>query len=205
VICTKHGAAGAAAASHREVDISSPDAPAELSDATLALRAGDGDTVAFEAVARRHGPLMRVLASRLLGTDAEADDVVQEAFLTAWRRLPDLDEPERLRNWLMRIATNKAIDRLRARHDHDDVDEHERAASPAGAPDRVVEHRLQLDAVWRAVDLLPVDQRRCWLLREIAGWSYADIGEALGLTTSTVRGQLARARRFVLGEMEAWR
>lgn len=205
MICTRGGAPSACVREPREVDISSADRLAQATDATLALRAGDGDVQAFEAVARRHGPLMRVVASRLLGTDAEADDVVQESFLTAWHRLAGLDEPERLRNWLMRIVTNKAIDRLRTRRDHDDVDDHQPPAPRRESPDHVVEQRLQLDAVWRAVDLLPLDQRRCWLLREIAGWTYAEIAEALGTTPSTVRGQLARARRSVLAEMEEWR
>lgn len=188
----------------REVDISTDDPLVHAADASLAARSRDGDVRAFEVLARRHGPLMRVVAGRLLGSDVDADDVVQDAFLTAWRRLGDLQDPARLRPWLLRIVSNKSIDRLRARRDHDDVDPavHEATTPP---PERVVEARLQLDAVWRAVDRLPLEQRRCWLLRETAGWSYAEIAEALDLTPSTVRGQLARARRFLLGEMEAWR
>lgn len=174
-------------------------------DATLAVRARDGDVHAFEVVARRHGPLMRVYAGRLLGTDLESDDVVQDAFLTAWRRLSDLEDPSRLRPWLMRIVSNKSIDRLRVRRDHDDIDAHDAPASREAAPDRVVESRLQLDAMWTALDKLPLDQRRCWLLRETGGWSYAEIAEALQLPLSTVRGQIARARKFLLHEMEAWR
>ncbi|TWX38873.1 sigma-70 family RNA polymerase sigma factor [Frigoribacterium sp. ACAM 257] len=171
----------------------------------MAVRARDGDVHAFEVVARRHGPLMRVYAGRLLGTDLESDDVVQDAFLTAWRRLSDLEDPSRLRPWLMRIVSNKSIDRLRVRRDHDDIDAHDAPASRAAGPERVVESRLQLDAMWTALDKLPLDQRRCWLLRETGGWSYAEIAEALQLPVSTVRGQIARARKFLLHEMEAWR
>ena len=188
----------------REDEISTDDLLSATSDATLAARAADGDTRSFELLARRHGPLMRVVAGRLLASDADADDVVQDAFLTAWHRLADLDDPARLRSWLLRIVSNKSIDRLRSRREHDDVDVARQAATTP-APDDVVEARLQLDAVWRAVDRLPLQQRRCWLLRETAGWSYAEIAEALDLTPSTVRGQLARARRFLLVEMEGWR
>jgi len=177
----------------------------DATDGTLAVRARDGDVHAFEVLARRHGPLMRVFAGRLLGSDLETDDVVQEAFLTAWRRLGDLEEPAHLRAWLMRIVSNRSIDRLRVRRDHDDVDEREPAAPRSQAPDRVVEARLQVDAMWTALDKLPLEQRRCWLLRETAGYSYAEISEALGLPLSTVRGQLARARYFLMTEMEAWR
>lgn len=183
------------------------DALLDAADATLASRAVDGDVAAFERLARRHGPLMRVYAAKLLGSDAESDDVVQEAFLTGWRRLADLESPAQIRPWLLRIVTNKAIDRLRVRRFHEPLDEaggHAQAPR-AESPERVVVARLQLDAVWQALDRLPDDQRRCWLLRETAGYSYQEIADALELPVSTVRGQLARARVFLLREMEAWR
>ena len=175
------------------------------SDATLAARAVDGDIAAFEQLARRHGSLMRVYAAKLLGSEAESDDVVQEAFLTGWRRLGDLDSPAHIRNWLMRIVSHKAIDRMRVRRRHDDIDDWDPPAPAEDSPERIVEARLQLDAVWEALDRLPPDQRRCWLLRETAGYSYQEIADALDLPVSTVRGLLARARRFLLHELEAWR
>ncbi|WP_367948449.1 RNA polymerase sigma factor [Rathayibacter sp. VKM Ac-2835] len=175
------------------------------SDATLAARAVDGDIAAFEQLARRHGALMRVYAAKLLGSEAESDDVVQEAFLTGWRRLGDLDSPAHIRNWLMRIVSHKAIDRIRVRRRHDDIDDWDPPAPAEHSPERIVEARLQLDAVWEALDRLPPDQRRCWLLRETAGYSYQEIADALELPVSTVRGLLARARRFLLHELEAWR
>jgi RNA polymerase sigma-70 factor (ECF subfamily) len=177
----------------------------EAADATLAARSADGDVQSFEILARRYGPLMRVYAAKLLGSDIESDDVVQESFLTGWRHIADLDSPGHIRNWLMRIVTNKAIDRIRVRRDHDDIDERDPSAPAAASPERIVEARLQLDAVWQALDNLPTNQRRCWLLRETAGYSYQEIADALQIPLPTVRGLLARARRFVLHEMEAWR
>lgn len=177
----------------------------DAEDATLVARATDGDVRAFEVLARRHGPLMRVFAAKMLGSNLESDDVVQESFLTAWRRLPELDTPARFRPWVTQITTRKALDRIRARRHHDDVATVDPAADAVRSPERIVEARLQLDAVWEALDKLPEDQRRSWLLRETAGYSYQEIGEALELPASTVRGLLARARRFLLQEMEAWR
>ncbi|MGA1811145.1 sigma-70 family RNA polymerase sigma factor [Frondihabitans sp. 4ASC-45] len=174
-------------------------------DATLAARAIDGDIQSFEVLARRHGPLMRVYSAKLLGSDIESDDVVQEAFLTGWRQISELDSPAHIRNWLMRIVTRKAIDRIRVRREHDDIDDWDPPAPAATNPERIVETRLQLDAVSEALDRLPADQRRCWLLRETAGYSYQEIADALELPIPTVRGLLARARRYVLHEMEAWR
>jgi RNA polymerase sigma-70 factor (ECF subfamily) len=176
----------------------------DASDTILASRAIDGDLVAFEVIAHRHGPLMRVLAANLLGSELESDDVVQEAFISAWRHLGELNDPARIRSWLMRIVSNRALDRIRARRHHDDID----AADPVStgpSTEALVEHRMQLDAVWIALGRLPADQRRCWLLRETAGYSYAEIAETLDIPVSTVRGLLARARATLLLEMEAWR
>ncbi|MFP7760820.1 RNA polymerase sigma factor [Marisediminicola sp. LYQ134] len=177
----------------------------DAGDATLVARARDGDIDAFEVLARRHGPLMRAYAARLLAGDPEADDIVQDAFLTAWRRLGDLESPGQVRGWLMTIVSNKSMDRLRSRRDHDSIGAWTPTTSHAHGPERVVEARLQLDAVWLALDKLPTEQRQCWLLRETGGHSYAEIAEALGLSVSTVRGSIARARKFLLHEMEAWR
>lgn len=187
----------------REIGVD--DRLASATDATLAARAIDGDVAAFEILARRHGPLMRVFAARMLGSDLESDDVVQEAFLVGWRRLHEIDDPARVRNWLMRIVSNRAIDRIRTRREHDDISELEPAAPATTDPSRIVETRLHLDAVWVALDKLPTVQRRCWLLRETADYSYAEIGEALDLSVPTVRGLLARTRKFLLHELEAWR
>jgi RNA polymerase sigma-70 factor (ECF subfamily) len=192
-------------ATNQEHVIVEQDPLLEASDATLASRAADGDVRSFEVLARRHGPLMRVYAAKLLGSDVESDDVVQEAFLTGWRRIADLDSPTYVRGWLMRIVTNKAIDRIRVRRDHVDVTELDPPARAAASPERIVEARMQLDAVWQALDKLPIDQRRCWLLRETAGYTYQEIADTLQIPVSTVRGLLARARSFVLHEMEAWR
>lgn len=192
-------------ATTREHVIVDSDPLLDAADATLAARAADGDVHAFEVLARRHGPLMRVYAARLLGSDIESDDVVQESFLTGWRSISDLDGPAQIRNWLMRIVTRKAIDRIRVRREHDDIADWNPEAPAHMSPERIVETRFQLDAVSAALDKLPADQRRCWLLRETAGYSYEEIADALELPLSTVRGLLARARRFVLHEMEEWR
>ncbi len=176
------------------------------SDATLVSRAGDGDVLAFEVLARRHGPVMRVYAEQVLASNVESDDVVQESFLTGWRKLGELEQPARFRSWMMQIVTRKALDRLRRRRHHEELDDD--VAEPthvARDPERIVETRLQLDAVWAALDRLPVDQRRCWLLRETAGYSYQQIADELELPVTTVRGLLARARRFLSAEMEGWR
>ena len=87
-------------------------------DRIVAGRAADGDPDAFRILILRYGPLMRGYARRILNATDEIDDVVQEAFIAAWQRLPDLEKPEAVRSWLMRILAHKAIGRLRKRRPH---------------------------------------------------------------------------------------
>ena len=177
----------------------------DAGDDTLAGRAADGDTVAFEVLVRRHGPLMRAYARRMLGSTYESDDVVQETFVTAWRRLGELQEGTAVKSWLMRILSRRCIDRIRARHDYDDVSEVDAAAPARDDPEHRAEVRTASEALGRALDDLPELQRRCWVLREAGQYSYDEIAQELGIPVSTVRGQLARGRRRLLEAMEEWR
>ncbi len=191
--------------SHEESILSDADALASLSDASLVERSADGDTVAFGVLIRRYGPHMRAYAARILGHgDGEAEDAVQEAALQAWQRIDRVDDPERVRNWLFRIAANKALDRLRRRHPHLDLDAVVDASDDRPV-DEVVSARLQVQELARIVQELPDGPRVVWVMREIGGASYAEIAEATGMSQAAVRGALARARRRVLEQMEGWR
>jgi RNA polymerase sigma-70 factor (ECF subfamily) len=174
------------------------------SDATLVERSADGDTDAFAVLVRRYGPIMRAYAARILGGDADADDVVQDATLLAWQRIGDVDDPDRVRSWLFRITANKAVDRLRRRHPQQSLDVIVEHADGQGT-EHVVAVRMQVEDVARALRDLPDGQRAVWVMREIGGASYAEIEAETGLPLSTVRGMLARARRAVLERMEGWR
>ena len=178
---------------------------ADASDSVLAARTADGDTAAFEILARRHGGLMRAYAVRMLGSNAESDDVVQESFVLAWQRIGELSDGASVRSWLMRIVTNKAIDRIRVRKQHLDIDDWDAPAPRDRTPEHVVEVALQMDALSSALQRLPELQRRCWIMKEVGGSSYAEIAADLELPVSTVRGQLARARQTLVTEMEGWR
>jgi len=184
-------------------------APSSLSDAAdeiLADRAGDGDLRAFEVLMRRHTPLLRVTTRRILGSSADVDDIVQDTFLTAWRQLPGLENSKAVKGWLLRIASRKSIDRIRARHEHDDIDDHaDNLEDTAPKPEHVSEANSRQAALSEALSRLPEDQRRAWVLRELSQYSYEDIAQDLGVPTTTVRGLLVRARKNLMREMEAWR
>ncbi|WP_067250710.1 RNA polymerase sigma factor [Microbacterium resistens] len=177
----------------------------EADDRTVAGRAADGDTEAFAVLVRRFAPRMRAYTRRLMGSTADVDDIVQEAFVTAWQRMDELTDPGAVKSWLMRIVSRRAIDRLRATPAHVDIDGIETPAPAHDSPARVVETRAELDALTAALAQLPEAQRRCWTLRELGGFSYDEIAEELDVPVSTVRGLLARARKDIIVRMEGWR
>ncbi|GAA3591184.1 RNA polymerase sigma factor [Agrococcus terreus] len=176
-------------------------------DALLAQRAQDGDDRAFAVLVRRHSPFLVAFATRYMRSSSDADDVVQEALITAWRRLDELREPERVRSWLATAVARRATDvlRTRARRDVQPMPEVEQEDDRSPAPERVAEGRLATTALREALARLPEDQREVWLLREMAELSYDEIAERLGTSPATVRGRLSRARSAVLAAMEGWR
>ncbi|MFT2815447.1 RNA polymerase sigma factor [Leifsonia sp. A12D58] len=178
----------------------------EASDRILAGRAGDGDIRAFEILIHRYSPLLRSYARHLLGSSDESDDTVQQTFITAWQQLPTLVDPGAVKPWLMRILNRKCLDRIRARKLTENIDDNEiLAVDPTVDPELVAEDHAFNSALTAALLTLPENQRRCWLMKEIAEYSYVDIANELNLPASTIRGLLARARMTLIREMGPWR
>jgi len=178
---------------------------AQADDRIVAGRAADGDTAAFAVLVRRYTPMMRAYARRMLAGSADVDDVVQDAFITAWQQLPALEDTAKVKSWLMRITSRKAVDRIRAHKPHADLDDVEAPAPEHLSPPQAAEARAGVQALGEALRELPGPQRECWILREIAGYSYEEIAEELEVPLSTVRGLLARARKHLIVRMEQWR
>ena len=177
-------------------------------DASLVGRSTSGDDAAFAVLVRRYqAPLFRH-ALRMTSDRGCAQDVVQEAFLTAWRRLPTLTRPESFRSWLYQITTRRSIDLFRSRHPEQPVDTTEgelaSLASTDAGPEASAEHRAQVGDLAAALETLPLGQRAAWTLREIDGLSYEEVAEVLGVPVSTVRGRIARARGALVERMGAW-
>ncbi|MBA8793813.1 RNA polymerase sigma-70 factor (ECF subfamily) [Friedmanniella endophytica] len=188
----------------------SPSSPADpvLDEVTAVARAQDGDLAAFEALVDRYqAPIFR-LAFRVLHDRPAAEDVVQETFVAAWRKLPTLIEPAAFRGWLYQVATRRSLDLLRRRRPQVSLDTDSAPELPGPAwedPASSAERRAQLDELRRVLDALPEDLAVCWRLKELDGLAYAEIAAALGIPESTVRGRIARARRTLVERMEAWR
>src|SRR4051794_32672278 len=180
------------------------------SDAKLATRARRGDGSAFELIMRRHNRRLFRLARSLLPDDAEAEDVLQEAYLRAFTRLGELAEPRAFAAWLARITVNEALGRRRAagarvvpleafraaKAGTDDADDMDRGpACERPDPERLAasgELRRLLEA---AVDALPEEFRAVFVLREVEGLSTAETAAHLALRPETVKTRLHRARR----------
>jgi RNA polymerase sigma-70 factor, ECF subfamily len=179
----------------------------ESDDALLAVRAAEGDEDAFAVLVQRHAPALIRLATRLLDTRSEAEDAVQDAFISAWRRLPEFHGRSAFGTWMYRIVTNRCLNILRARRPVSpleaagDVPAPDHAASPA----RITEARGAVRELRAALDDLSPEQRACWVLREWDGQSYEFIADAVGISQEAVRARVFRARRSLTQALGAWR
>jgi RNA polymerase sigma-70 factor, ECF subfamily len=139
------------------------------------------------------------LAYRMLGHSTDAEDVVQEAFLSAWRSLPTHD-PDRgsTRSWLLTMVRNRAIDLLRARRRHSELalDEDLDAPDLDDVPLQAVRH-LDTEEAQTALEQLPSEQREVLELAFFGGLTHAQIAERLSLPLGTVKGRLRLALNHV--------
>lgn len=174
-------------------------------DGLLATRAAEGDAESFDVLVRRYSPLMRAYAARLLGGNADADDVVQEAFVTAWNRLDSLVEVDAVKSWLMRVVSRKAVDVMRSRRQESSWEDEELELTRSdhrSGPETQAVLRDEVDAVKRILGEMPERQRQSWFLYAVAGYSYQEIADELETPLSTVRGALSRARTALARGME---
>lgn len=177
----------------------------DVDDALLVVRAADGDARAFEELVRRYARLMAVYAQSILGSNEAVDDVVQETFVIAWQQLESVTDPQKIKSWLMRTVSRRALDRVRAARPQEDIDGIDPPAPSTQAPPVLIQTQLLAAATDDALSLLPPEQRRCWLLKVVDGYSYRAVADELQLPESTVRGLIARSRATMAREMTAWR
>lgn len=179
-----------------------------LADHVLVRAARLGDQDAFDAIVRRHGPGMYRYALRMVGGhEADAGEVVQEAFVSAWKNIATFEARSSLRTWLYRLASRRAVDLQRKRKPTPVDDDFLDAVTPPARTDplrSVMDGELRV-ALQAALAELPWEQRAVWLLREVEGMAYGEIAESLGMTQDSVRGLLHRGRRNLAERMEPWR
>ncbi|WP_159942600.1 MULTISPECIES: RNA polymerase sigma factor [unclassified Nocardiopsis] len=179
-------------------------ADTELPETVLVERAQDGDERAFEILVRRYQDTVFRFALRIVADPAEALDVAQEALVTVWRKLPELDEPRTFAAWLYRTVGRRALNAVRARRRVEPIGEREPFAREAGPVEQALAQGLR-EALLRALAELPPPQRVCWVLREMEGLGYEEIAELVGATPGAVRGRIHRARTHLVEELRPWR
>ncbi len=155
-------------------------------DSALVLRAMDGDREAFSDLAAEHWRRLLGLA-RSIVADLEAEDVVQDALIKAWRKLGTLREPKAFAGWLTRIVANTAVAKARRRRIFEPINGVKAAAAGIPIDDRIDVGRL-------LVKLAP-RQRAVMHLTVVEGLTDREIGEVLGITSSSVRAHRLRSRQ----------
>ena len=187
---------------------SRPDARswAEATDRELLLAIAADDEGAFDALMRRKTPPLMQLAYRMLQDREEARDVVQVTFLRVWSHRTGYDRRWSPNTWLYRIATNLAIDQLRARQSRQRASEpmrlHLRRVADAGRADPGRLGGKEVKAILEELAAeLSARQRAVFLLREVEGLASTEVARILGCKSSTVRNHLFAARRILRREL----
>jgi RNA polymerase sigma-70 factor, ECF subfamily len=174
---------------------SKPTGDVKSADQTLAERIKTGDTAAFEELYHQHAPRLYNLAYRMAGSANDADDLLQDIFLLAYRKLGSFRGESSLGTWLYRLAMNHCLDVLRSRQSRmgqqtDSLDD-DGAAEPAAAPALGAVSRIDLD---RAIGMLPNACRAAFLLHDVEGFGHQEVGAILGISEGTSKSQVHKAR-----------
>jgi RNA polymerase sigma-70 factor (ECF subfamily) len=163
-------------------------------DAATIDRVLGGDPDAFRFLVERHGRNVFLLAYRLTRSQHDADDVVQETFLRAYRHLPTFDGRSSFSSWLYRIATNSAFDLMRRNERHRTEELVEEFGTATSADDAAMRIGFR-DAVACGMKLLTSSERTAFVLRHFEGMSIDEISAVLGTETSATKQAIFRAVR----------
>ena len=161
----------------------------------IIARARRGDAGAFEQLVETYRDQVYRIALRMCGNAADADEAAQEAFLAAWKGLPNFRGDSQFSTWLYQLTTHAAIDLMRrdlkgAAEDITEVS----APDPAPGPQQQAERRETQEAVRDAILQLTPEYRQIVVLRFLEDLSYEEIGAALKLPSGTVKSRLNRAK-----------
>lgn len=173
-------------------------------DLALVRRVQQGDKAAFNLLVRRYQQKLSSLVSRYVSTQADVGDVVQEAFIKAYRALPNFRGESAFYTWLYRIAVNSAKNYLTAQSrrphttdvDADDAEIYEgnSALKEDASPESLLLSGEIKKVIFSTIDQLPEELRVAITLREIEGMSYEDIASIMECPVGTVRSRIFRAR-----------
>ena len=175
-------------------------------DHELIDRVRGGDDDAFRVLVERHSRAIYRAAYRITGNGADADDVVQETFLRAYRALERFDARAAFTTWIHRIAINCSLDLIDARKRRDgkvnDDEDLAAIASTAVSPDRAV-HAMEMQrAVASAMERLSGNERTAFVLRHFEGMPLEEIGKVLGTQLNATKNTVFRAVRKLREQLQ---
>ncbi|MEZ5362421.1 MAG: RNA polymerase sigma factor [Bryobacterales bacterium] len=179
--------------------------PVEVDDVALVERVREGDREAFNELVERHASKIFRLARHITKNDAEASDVLQDAFLKAYSRLDQFQGDAKFYTWLVRIAVNEALMRLRKRRgdktvsldqdvETEDGSMRREVADEGEDPEEAYGREEMREILERAIDSLSDTYRSVFVLRDVEGLSTEETADMLDLSISAVKSRLLRAR-----------
>jgi len=179
----------------------------ETTDAELVVRVQRGDKRAFDILVVKYQSKILSIISRFIKDNAEINDVAQDAFIKAYRALPNFRGESAFYTWLYRIAINTAKNYLTAkgrRPPSADIDSQEAESYGVGvalrenaSPERLLMRDQLKDVIFNTIDQLPTDLKTAITLRELEGLSYEEIAESMDCPVGTVRSRIFRAREAI--------
>jgi RNA polymerase sigma-70 factor (ECF subfamily) len=183
-------------------DLQSKGSEMEMTDAAAVSRAKTGDAEAFRLLVEKHSRTIFRVAYRMTGNEHDADDVVQESFLRAYKQIERFEERANFGTWLHRIAINCALDLLRARTRENKAEglmdgegQTLELKSEDPQPDRIVLSAELQRHVAKALERLTGNERTAFILRHFEGMPVEEIGRTLGIQVNAAKHTIFRAVR----------
>ncbi|HEX6719803.1 MAG TPA: peroxidase-related enzyme [Pyrinomonadaceae bacterium] len=176
-------------------------------DFEIVARVKNGEADAFEELVRKHGRRVYRSLIGILGSAEEAEDALQDAFLKAFQHLPKFEARSRFSTWLVRIAINTGVQRLRSRKDFDSLDEESEEFKPRNiqawtdSPEEFYSREELRRLVEKEVMKLPIKYRVALMLRDLEELSTEDAAAALGLTVPGLKARVLRGRLMLRESM----
>jgi RNA polymerase sigma-70 factor (ECF subfamily) len=182
------------------IDSGIMDCAYKTDDLEMVERAKKGDRDAFEALYRQNVRRVYALCVRLAGEPSRAEDLVQDVFVRAWRKLALFRGESRFSTWLHSLAVNVALARRRrwGRRERREILIDDPASLDRAARGRMPEDGIDLE---RAIAALPAGARSVFVLHDVEGYRHEEIAALMGVTAGTSKAQLHRARRLLRERM----
>jgi len=160
----------------------------------LIARCQAGDVEAFEALYRQHAPRLYTLACRMAGSPEDGEDLLQEIFLQAYRKLGGFKGDSAVGTWLYRLALNHCLDYVRSRQAKMTKLTETLDADSSFEPTARRETPIARLDLGRAVERLPEGCREAFVLHDVEGFDHKEVGKLLGIAEGTSKSQVFKAR-----------